>query len=71
MTYRELINQVLIRLREETISSNWSGNINDSSTVSDYQKVVRDFAFVIDGKYSSGEIVNIVKNIDNLKIKRL
>jgi hypothetical protein len=40
MTYRELINQVLIRLREETISSNWSGNINDSSTVSDYQKVI-------------------------------
>ena len=40
MTYKELINQVLIRLREETISSDWSGNINDSSTVSDYQKVI-------------------------------
>jgi phenylalanyl-tRNA synthetase beta chain len=38
-------------------------------TVSDYQKVVRDFAFVIDGKYSSGEIVNIVKNIDKDLIK--
>ena len=37
--------------------------------VSDYQKVVRDFAFVIDGKYSSGEIVNIVKNIDKELIK--
>jgi len=37
--------------------------------VSDYQKVVRDFAFVIDGKYSSGEIVNIVKSIDINLIK--
>lgn len=39
MTFRELINQVLIRLREDTISSDWSGDINDS-TVSDYQKVI-------------------------------
>ena len=40
MTYKELINQVLIRLREETLSSDWSGDINDSSTVTDYQKVI-------------------------------
>ena len=40
MTYRELINQVLIRLREDTISSNWSGNLNDSTTVSAYHKVI-------------------------------
>ena len=40
MTYRELINQVLIRLREDTIATDWSGNINDSTTVSDYQKVI-------------------------------
>ena len=32
--------------------------------VSDYQKVVRDFAFVIDEKYSSGEIISLVKKID-------
>ena len=32
--------------------------------VSDYQKVVRDFAFVIDEKYSSGQIINLVKKID-------
>ena len=37
--------------------------------VSDYQKVVRDFAFVIDEKYSSGEITNIVKKIDSNLIK--
>tara|TARA_R100001369_G_scaffold6449_1_gene17149 strand:+ start:452 stop:1120 length:669 start_codon:yes stop_codon:yes gene_type:complete len=40
MTYRELINQILIRLREETILVDWSGNINDNTVVSDYQKVV-------------------------------
>jgi hypothetical protein len=40
MTYRELINEVLIRLREDTISSDWSGDINDSITVSAYQKVI-------------------------------
>ena len=39
-TYRELINQVLIRLREDTIPTNWSGAINDSSTITDYQKVI-------------------------------
>jgi len=40
MTFRGLINEVLIRLREDTISSDWSGAINDSTTVSDYQKVI-------------------------------
>jgi len=37
--------------------------------VSDYQKVMRDFAFVIETKYSSGEIINLVKNIDKELIK--
>ena len=37
--------------------------------VSDYQKVVRDFAFVIDEQYSSGEIINLVKKIDRELIK--
>ena len=37
--------------------------------VSDYQKVIRDFAFVIDEKYSSGEIIGLVKKIDKELIK--
>jgi len=37
--------------------------------ISDYQKVNRDFAFVIEEKYSSGEIINLVKNIDKELIK--
>ena len=40
MTFRGLINEVLIRLREDTISSDWTGDINDSSTISAYQKVI-------------------------------
>jgi len=39
MTYREIINSVLLRLREDTIASDWSGNINDS-TLTPYQKLV-------------------------------
>jgi hypothetical protein len=39
-TFRELINQVLIRLREDTIVQIGLGNINDSTTVTDYQKVI-------------------------------
>jgi len=37
--------------------------------VSDYQKVARDFAFVIDEKYSSGAIISLVKKIDKELIK--
>jgi len=39
--------------------------------VSDYQKVIRDFAFVIEDKHSSGEIINLVKNIDKELIKEV
>ena len=40
MTYRELINEVLIRLREDTIATDWSGAINDSTNVPAYHKVI-------------------------------
>ena len=40
MNYRELINEVLIRLREPTIATDWSGDINNSNVLSDYQKVI-------------------------------
>ena len=42
MTYRELINAVLRRLRESSISSNWSGSIVDATAVTDYQKLIGD-----------------------------
>ena len=50
MTFREAINEVLIRVREDTISSDWSGDINDSSTISSYQIVIG--ALVNDAKRS-------------------
>ena len=40
MTFRGLINEILIRLREDTIASDWSGDINDATTITDYQKVI-------------------------------
>jgi len=42
MTYRELINAVLRRLRESSISSNWSGSIVDATAITDYQKLIGD-----------------------------
>jgi len=39
--------------------------------VFDYQKVVRDFAFVIDEKYRSGEIVDLVKKVNKELIKEV
>jgi len=47
VTYREIINSVLLRLREDTISSDWSGDINDSA-LSPYHKLI-------------GELVNDAK----------
>ena len=43
----------------------------DRFIFSDYQKVVRDFAFVFDEKYSSGEIINLVKEVDKELIKNV
>jgi len=40
MTYREIINSVLRRLREDTIPADWSGDLYDSNTVTDYQKLI-------------------------------
>lgn len=42
MTYREVINAVLRRLRETTISADWSGDLIDSTTITDYQKLIGD-----------------------------
>tara|TARA_R110002012_G_scaffold279111_1_gene467030 strand:- start:1354 stop:2010 length:657 start_codon:yes stop_codon:yes gene_type:complete len=43
MSFRTTLNKVLVRLREDTISSDWSGVINDSTAVDDYQKLVGEF----------------------------
>lgn len=43
MSYRSVINKVLVRLRESTISADWSGAINDSTAVDDYEKLIGEF----------------------------
>jgi len=43
MTFRETINSVLRRLREETIATDWTGPLNDEGSVSDYQKLIGEF----------------------------
>ena len=48
MTFKDLINQVLIRLREDTIDVDWSGDINTSSEITEYQKLIA--ALVNDSK---------------------
>jgi hypothetical protein len=42
MTYKELINEVLIRLREDTIGDGWDSatNLQEETSVSDYQKMI-------------------------------
>jgi len=39
MTYLDVINEVLIRLRESTVST-WSGDINSSTVVASYTKLI-------------------------------
>ncbi len=43
MTFRGAINSVLRRLREDTISSDWSGDLVDATGITDYQKLIGDF----------------------------
>ena len=43
MSFRSTINKVLVRLREYTITSDWSGAINDSTSIVDYLNLVGEF----------------------------
>jgi hypothetical protein len=43
MTYRQIINSVLRRLREDSIGSDWSGALIDASGPTDYQVLIGDF----------------------------
>ena len=42
MIYVDLINAVLRRLRESSISGNWSGTLPSATNASDYQKLIGD-----------------------------
>tara|TARA_R110001583_G_scaffold2139_1_gene15612 strand:- start:250 stop:921 length:672 start_codon:yes stop_codon:yes gene_type:complete len=43
MTYRQIINAVLRRLREDSVASDWSGDLIDATGPSDYQVLIGDF----------------------------
>ena len=43
MAFRQIINKVLTRLREDTITSDWVGDVLDSAQVDDYQKLISEF----------------------------
>ena len=49
MTYREIIDGVLRRLREDQLGSDWTGDLSSASGPTDYQKMIGDF--VNDAKY--------------------
>jgi len=43
MTFREAIDSVLRRLREDTIGADWVGGLNDDGEITDYQKLIGEF----------------------------
>ena len=43
MTYIQIINSVLRRLREDTIATNWVGDLVGSTGPTDYQVMIGDF----------------------------
>lgn len=68
MTYREIINSVLRRLREDTIPSNWSGDINDS-TITDYQKLIGELVNDSKKNVESYHDWNALRETFNIRLK--
>ena len=68
MTYREIINSVLLRLRESTIASDWSGDINDS-TLTPYQKLVGELVNDAKKNVESYHDWNALRESFNVKTK--
>ena len=68
MTYREIINSVLRRLREDTIPSDWSGDINDS-TITDYQKLIGELVNDSKKNVESYHDWNALRETFNIRLK--
>lgn len=68
MTYREIINSVLRRLREDTISSDWSGDINDS-TLTPYQKLIGELVNDAKQNVESYHDWNALRETFNVRLK--
>jgi hypothetical protein len=69
MTYREIINSVLRRLREETISADWSGDINDSVSLTEYQKLIGELVNDAKKNVESYHDWNALRETFNVKLK--
>jgi len=68
MTYRGIINSVLRRLREDTISSDWSGDINDS-TLTPYQKLIVELVNDSKQNVESYHDWNALRETFNVRLK--
>jgi len=68
MTYRGIINSVLRRLREDTISSDWSGDINDS-TLTPYQKLIGELVNDSKQNVESYHDWNALRETFNVRLK--
>ena len=68
MKYREIINSVLRRLREDTISSDWSGDINDS-TLTPYQKLIGELVNDAKQNVESYHDWNALRETFNVRLK--
>jgi|TARA_R110000744_G_scaffold236253_1_gene353849 hypothetical protein len=68
MTYREIINSVLRRLREDTIDSDWSGDIYDS-TLTPYQKLIGELVNDSKKGVESYHSWNSLRETFNIKTK--
>jgi len=69
MTYREIINSVLRRLREDTITSDWSGNLYDSVTVTNYQKLIGELVNDSKKNVEAYHDWNALRETFNVKLK--
>ena len=69
MTYREIINSVLLRLREDTIASDWSGDINDSA-LSPYHKLIGELVNDSKKQVESYHDWNALRETFNIRLRK-
>ena len=69
MTFRELVNSVLLRLREDTIDSDWSGDYTDSVSLTSYQKLICELVNDSKKNVESYHDWNALRETFNLKLK--
>ena len=69
MTFRELVNSVLLRLREETIESDWSGSYLTSVSLTPYQKLICELVNYSKKNVESYHDWNSLRETFNVKLR--